>query len=247
MTRQRRFRMISCEVSQREVCAAVARSRNLVDVDFLTKGLHDVGQARMAERLQQAVNARPPAAYEAVLFWYGLCNNGLCGVRAPVPMVVPRAHDCITLLLGSRVRFAEYFDANPGTFFKSPGWIERDSDPNDNPASITARLRMSRGFIELAEKYGEENARYLLPAMADWFKHYRKLAFIDTGVGDVEEYRRRARDFAAEKSWEYEELKGDAGLLDRMLAGDWNADEFLVLEPGKTLRPTFRPDIMEGA
>jgi hypothetical protein len=243
----RHFRMIACEVSQREVCAAAARSRNVIDVDFLPKGLHDIGSARMAACLQEAIAARSGKDHEAILLWYGLCNNGLCGIRAPIPLAVPRAHDCITLLLGSRGRFAEYFEANPGTYFKSPGWIERDTDPNDNPASITARLKLSRDYRELAERYGEDNAEFLAPVIADWFKHYHKLAFINTGVGDVENYRSRARSFASEKKWEYEELEGDSGLLDRMLSGDWSAEDFLVVPPGQTIRPTYRPDIIESA
>ncbi len=240
----RRLRMIACEVSRREVCAAVARSRNIIDVDFLPKGLHDVGAERMRTQVQEAVDSRPQGDREAILFWYGLCSNGMCGVRAPVPMVAPRAHDCITLLLGSRRRFAGFFEANPGTYYKSPGWIERDTDPNENPASITARLKLSRDYRELAERYGEDNAEFLAPVISDWLKHYRKLAFINTGVGNVGDYRARAGAFAAERKWEFEELQGDPGLLERMLAGDWNAEEFLVVPPGHTIRPTFNEDII---
>jgi len=236
--------MIACEVSRREVCAAVARSRNIIDVDFLPKGLHDVGAERMRTQVQEAVDSRPQGDREAILFWYGLCSNGMCGVRAPVPMVAPRAHDCITLLLGSRRRFAGFFEANPGTYYKSPGWIERDTDPNENPASITARLKLSRDYRELAERYGEDNAEFLAPVISDWLKHYRKLAFINTGVGNVGDYRARAGAFAAERKWEFEELQGDPGLLERMLAGDWNAEEFLVVPPGHTIRPTFNEDII---
>jgi hypothetical protein len=242
----RRFRMIACEVSQREVCAAVVRSPNVIGVDFLPKGLHDVGAERMRTQVQAAVDS-PRGKCEAILLWYGLCNNGLCGVRAPVPIVAPRAHDCITLLLGSRERFKRYFDANPGTYYKSPGWIERDTDPNDNPASITARLKLSRDYRELAERYGADNAGFLAPVIADWFKHYTKLAFINTGVGDIENYRARAGQFAAERKWEFEELQGDPGMLDRMLSGDWAAEEFLIVPPGKTIRPSFGADIIESA
>jgi hypothetical protein len=243
----RRFRMIACEVSTREVCAAVARSRNVIDAVFLAKGLHDIGSERMSALLQEAIDARPAKAYDAVLLWYGLCNNGLCGLRATVPMVVPRAHDCITLMLGSRDRYDKYFNANPGTFFQSPGWIERDTDPNDNPASVTSRLKLSHEYRELAERYGEDNAEFLAPLIADWFRRYRKFAFIDTGVGDAESYRNRVRKLALDKGWEFEELKGSPGLLDRLLDGDWDADDFLVVPPGKTIRPSFGPEIIESA
>jgi hypothetical protein len=243
----RRLRMIACEISQREVCAAVARSRRVVDVDFLPKGLHDIGQAPMAARLQAAIGAIPPRSYDAILLWYGLCNNGVCGLHAPIPLVIPRAHDCITLLLGSRARYASYFEANPGTFFYSPGWIERDSHPNDNPASVTARLGLTRNERELQGRNDPDAAQFLLEKMADWLKHYRKLAFLNTGVGDIEGYRTSAREFAAERHWAFEELAGDSGLLDRMVNGEWDPADFLVVQPGQTIYPTYGPDIIRGA
>ena len=61
-----------------------------------------------------------------MLFGYGLCGMGLVGLTArPKPVVIPRAHDCITLFLGSRERYLEYFNAHPGVYFKTTGWIER--------------------------------------------------------------------------------------------------------------------------
>ncbi len=43
-----RLKLIACEIFYRELCAAVARSVNQVDVEFLPKGLHDIGQAGMS-------------------------------------------------------------------------------------------------------------------------------------------------------------------------------------------------------
>ena len=47
---QMRLKLVACEIMYRELCAAVARSVNLVDVEFLPKGLHDIGQAGMSSR-----------------------------------------------------------------------------------------------------------------------------------------------------------------------------------------------------
>ena len=41
-----RLKLIACEILHRELCAAVARSVNRVDIEFLPKGLHDAGQER---------------------------------------------------------------------------------------------------------------------------------------------------------------------------------------------------------
>ena len=55
-----------------------------------------------------------------------LCSNGLVGLTARnIPVVVPRAHDCITLFLGSKERYLDYFQSHTGVYFKTSGWIER--------------------------------------------------------------------------------------------------------------------------
>ena len=98
-----RLKLLACEIMYRELCAAAARSTNLVDVEFLPKGLHDIGHEGMCVRLAQTLAAIDETRYEAVLLGYGLCSNGLVGLAAQsVPLIVPRAHDCITLFLGSK-------------------------------------------------------------------------------------------------------------------------------------------------
>ena len=175
---------------------------------------------------------------------YGLCNNGVRGLHAPVPIVIPRAHDCITLLLGSRTRYDQHFQANPGTFYRSPGWIERDSDPDANPASVTSRLGITHDYAKLVEKYGEDNAKYLMETMGDWLKHYRRLSLIDTGVGPYEDYRRICREQVKAYNWTYDEIAGDAVLIRKLLNGEWDDEEFLVLAPGQTAVASNDPRVI---
>jgi len=52
-----RLKLISCEILYREICAAVARSPNQVDIEFLPKGLHDAGAEEMTRTVQRAVDA----------------------------------------------------------------------------------------------------------------------------------------------------------------------------------------------
>jgi len=236
----KRLLMIGCEIFFREAMAAIAESRCIVDIDFMPKSLHDIGETAMSARLQERIDSafasRARDAWpEAVVLLYGLCNNGVRGLHAPAPIVIPRAHDCIAVLLGSRARYDEHFQANPGTFYRSPGWIERDGDPDANPASVTRRLGIIHDYAALVAKYGKDNADYLMETMGDWLKNYRKLSLIDTGVGPVEEYRRICRDEAKEKSWSYEELAGDAVLIRKLLNGDWNDQDFLIVPPGQRI------------
>jgi len=98
------------------MCDACAHSPYQVDLEFLPQGLHDLGAKAMAEKIQGVVDRAPEGACEAILLGYGLCGNGLDGLTARhTRLVLPRAHDCIALLMGSRERYQTYFEGNPGT------------------------------------------------------------------------------------------------------------------------------------
>ena len=98
-----RLKLISCEILYREICAAVARSVHQVDVEFLPKGFHDIGGAGMCERLQAALDKVDESLYEAVMFGYALCGNGLAGLTArSIPVVGTIASRC-SLAAGSAI------------------------------------------------------------------------------------------------------------------------------------------------
>ncbi len=240
-----RLKLLSCEIFYREFCAAVARSPNLVDVEFLTKGLHDIGTEGMLERLQAAVDRVDPS-YDAVLMGYGLCNNGLVGLTArAVRLVVPRAHDCITLFLGSKERYLEYFEANPGVFYETTGWLERgESNGELSQLALGKKLGMGQSFEELVTRYGEDNARYLWDELGDLAKHYRQITFIETGIEPDPSFERRAREKARAKGWKFEKVQGDLGLVQRLVDGDWHDREFLIVPPGWKITADYNSGII---
>ena len=240
------LKLISCEIFYRELCAAVSRSPNTVDIEFLPKGLHDIGCASMLARLQEVVDRAEEGKYEAVLLGYGLCNNGIVGLTArATPIVIPRAHDCITLFLGSRQRYFDYFNSHPGVFFKTTGWIERgDSRGELRQLSIQRRIGLDSSFEELVEKYGEDNARYLWDEMCDLGRNYRQLTFIEMGVEPDDRFERQTREEAASRGWDFERVKGDPSMIQRFVDGCWDEREFLIVRPGARVAPTYEDDII---
>lgn len=241
--RRRRFKFIGCEIIYREACYLAATMRNLVDVEFLHKGLHDIETPDMVAKIQATIDAVDPAiGYEAVLLGYGRCNDGLVGVQAGnLPVVIPRAHDCITLLMGSRDRYREYFDSCPGTYYVSSGWSERNeatggdySQPAYGKQGVMANLGLTESHEQLVEKYGEDNARFIAESLGDWTKNYTKFLYLEMGICDERPYIEQTRKDAVERGWQFELRDGDIGLLRKLFAGDWD-DDFVVLQPGQKL------------
>jgi hypothetical protein len=242
-----RLKLVSCEVLHREMCAVIARSPNEVDVEFLPKGLHDLGCLSMRKRLQEAIDHADPERYEAVLLGYALCGNGTAGLTArTLPLVIPRAHDCIALLMGSRERYQNYFEQNQGVYFRSTGWLERGQDLEQETLRIV-RNKTGAGYTrdELVLRYGEENGQYLFDELNAYQTAYRQLTYIATGLEPDDRFERQARQEAARKGWEFERVEGNLDLFERLLAGDWNEENFLIVPPGWRVTATYGSGILD--
>jgi len=243
-----RLKLIACEILYREFCWAVSRSPNQVDIEFLPKGLHDMGQERMASHLTETLQRVDEAGYDAVLFGYGLCSNGLVGLTArSVPLVVPRAHDCITLFLGSKERYLDYFESHRGVYFKTSGWLERGQNLEQlGGQTIQERTGMGQTYEELAAKYGEDNAKFLYAQLSDMTRNYRQFTYIEMGLEPDGRFERTARQQAEEQGWEFEKVQGDLDLIRRLVDGPWDDADFLVVPPGSRLAVRFDDSIIKA-
>ena len=229
---------ICCEIIYREACLAAAESPLVVDLEFLRKGLHDIGDEKMRARLQEAVDAVDPDVYDATVLGYGLCNNGTAGLVATrTKLVLPRAHDCITFFMGSRERYREYFDAHPGTYFRTTGWSERGSDREDE--DLHDQLGTNRTWAEYVEKYGEDNAKYIMDALGGWKSAYSQMTYIDMGLPPDDVYAQHARAEADQNGWTFDRIEGDWSLLRGLFAGTWPDETFLTVETGGVVETSF--------
>ncbi len=242
-----KLKVIACDVLMREVYHACAESPHVAEAALLPYGLHDT-PSQLRERLQKEIDAADSSDCDAIVLAYALCSRGAVGLVArSKPLIIPRAHDCITLLLGSRKRYAEEFNSHPGTYYYSPGWIEHNKDGNIRQGYISEEEEKHKEarFAEYAEKYGEDNARYLLEMESQWQQHYSRAALIDVGIGNIELYRATTKRLAEERGWEFAELKGDRSLINKLIFGEWD-DDFLRVEPGMRIAETFDERIIRA-
>ncbi|HET7768496.1 MAG TPA: DUF1638 domain-containing protein [Chloroflexota bacterium] len=267
-----RLKVIACEVLARQVYQRAAISPHVLDVELLEKRLHEDAASLRAE-LQRRIDATPIPPYDAIVLVYGLCNRATEGLVArAAPLAIARAHDCITLYLGSRERYAAQFQDHPGTYYYSAEYLERGKDGrpvgvDTQPAAdegMAFGSRMPAKYEELVRKYGEDNARYLAEVYGSWHQHYDRAAFIRLPcarcpVSETEDacahatpFRERAVSMAARHGWEFAELPGSLGLLHQLLDGEWTPDsperdDVLVVPPGLAIQATFDERVVTAA
>lgn len=246
-----RYLCITCEVLARPVYWCAATSPHLLDVELLKRGLHNQPlnlRARLQDRIDEAENQ----GYSGIILVYGLCGQATAGLVArSIPLIIPRAHDCITLFLGSRARYQDQFENYPGTYWYSQDYIERD-DGSGTTLSMGSGsdTDLQSVYAEYVEKYGIENADYLMEVMGAWQQHYQRAAFIDLGIGNSSNVEKKAQDEAARRGWVFEKLAGNLNLIRDLLEGNWQDTEthptqtqennrFLIVPPGQKVIMTY--------
>lgn len=230
-----RLSIIACPSVQPELEMLAAQAGSKIALRFLEMGLHERSTQALRTALQAAINETKNA--DAVALGYGLCNRGVIGLQArDLPVIIPRVHDCIGLLLGSRKRYVTELEKEPGSFFQSPGWLKAARDVRQPEFTFNPNANLSRK--RLVQRYGKEAAAYLMQQFEAFSRRYRRLAFIATPVPVIDKWERQAIDIATKQEWDYVRLDGDISWLQRLISGTWNDSEFLTVLPGQRVVPS---------
>ena len=248
-----RLKCLGCEVLARAIYLCAAQSPHLVDVVLLERGLHNT-PTKLRTQLQDQIDDSAAQGYDAVVLAYGLCGQATAGlISRGIPLAIPRAHDCITLFLGSRQRYQDQFEASPGTYWYTQDYIERSSDQGSTLAlGLGSDTDLQSVYAEYVEKYGRENADYLMEVMGAWQRHYQRAVYIDLGVGDGAAVEAYAQEEATRRGWTFERMAGDLVLIRRLLYGDWGDDsgsssgsDFLIIQPGQSVKMAYDDRIID--
>jgi hypothetical protein len=237
---------LTCEVMARSVYYAAAQSPNVVDVRLNRRGLHD-NPPELRRVLQDEIDD-VGAPHDAIVLAYGLCGGSAAGIVAGnVPVVVPRAHDCITLFLGSRDEYQSQTLKNPGTYWYVQDYMERGTDDGAF-AGLGANTdeAITKTREEYVDKYGEDNAEYLMEVTGAWRDHYNRAVFIDMGIGDPEKTRAMAEAEARAREWTFDPLNGSYVITKRLIDGDWPDEDYLILQPGERLEMSHDEAIIKA-
>lgn len=243
-----RYKLIACKALYREFSLLTAHCGSFIDATYLRQGFHDTPKL-LKDALQREIdgidrgedvhsyNPRLGRDFDAILLGYGLCSNGVVGLSSKkYTLVVPKTDDCIALLLGSYKKYRDYFDSHCGTYWYTPSWIENAYTPSEEMEIAL--------LAEYTEKYGEENARYIIDNELT-LANYSRAAYIswdELPFPQYEEYTRRA---AEHHGWDFDKVQGKAALLEDFINGKWD-ERFLVVPPGKTIEADYEGGLIKA-
>lgn len=231
--------MLYCAVFEDEIALLAKGATHIKAWQCFDIGLHDRPKT-MRENLQAAVDQMDTRNdIEAIVLVYGLCGLGTAGLRAGRhKLVITRAHDCMTLFMGSKERYAQTQAVSPDTYFYTPGWNRARRVPGPE------RLATLRD--ELVKKYDAETVDFLVEAERElWAKHGHAI-YLELGTSSAEAEAEYARRCAEGLGWSFERISGDSALMRDLLWGNWDAARFQTVEPGKSLQHSVDASIFKS-
>jgi hypothetical protein len=209
------FLLIACKTIQEEIAAAGHVAGAAPATVFLESGLHIVPE-KLRRRLQDEIDRAGPDVSH-ILLGYGYCGNAVEGLSSrDKTIVLPKADDCITLLLGSTARREAV--NREAAYFLTRGWI-------DNHITIWDEYQLC------LQQYGEKKTRIIMQSMLG---HYRRLALLNTGLPEGGDWREITARMASVFSLETIAIDGTHAWLEKLLAGRWDED-FLLFPPGRQI------------
>jgi len=226
----KRIYVIACKILTPDLQQAAKKLGIDVDFEFLPFGLHNT-PAKLAVEVQNVINkVAGSGKYSRIVLGYGICGKGTNGIKAvDIPLVIPQAHDCITLFLGSNAAYKEQFEKCPGTYYFTKGWF--DENPN-----YETTLRIGLNIETPGKIYTEDELKVLEEFLSGWQKNYSRAVFVRSSLNaDDAKYRQFTQKIAQGYNWNYEEIFGNTELFEKMLVAEKSDDDILVIEPGQSI------------
>lgn len=208
--------VIACSMVRDELERAFEQTGCHYPVTWLDAGLHNYPD-RLRQEIQTALDQ--VEGCRRVLLAYGFCGNSIAGIRAgDFEVILPRADDCITVLLGSRERRTALSKCC-GAYFLTRAWLHGERN-----------IRVEYQYA--VDKYGEEQGREIFNMM---FGNYRQLVLLDDGCYPLEETVKEAEATAALLGLTCTSVPASNQRFQDLLTGPWPEKWFLQLSPGETL------------
>jgi hypothetical protein len=207
-------KIIACEVMKQELLSIDAKTET--EFEFVKMGLHNYPR-KLNTELQSILDRSNN--YSKIILGFGLCGGAVSDLKTgAVPVVLPRVHDCIPILMGSMSVYRNIAES-AGTFYLSGGWMQGER---------TIRAEYDR----VAEKFGKARADRVMKTM---LANYRRFLYLKTGEPLENIHITEAVNLSEVLGLSFETLEGKRDFIDKIVNGPWEDSHFITIPPGSRI------------
>ena len=233
------LKLICCDVFTRIACDMISKSPHIVDVEFIPMLAHvepENLKRIIQEKIENTTSNTNGRKYEAILLGFGLCGNSVIGLTSSIPMIIPRAHDCCTVFMGSKERFLAEFSNAFSSRWSTTGYFERTRGRNVeySYADQLENYKTTKEYMNYLEQYDEETAEYLWETLHPKIESKESVYIKIDGFEYSDSYDRYKADME-KLGVEVRTVTGDVSMVKALLDGDWDENRFLTVPPGKKI------------
>ncbi len=209
------IKIICCEVMKEELLSVKPEIET--ELEFISMGLH-LHPEKLKVELQNVINRSK--GYTKIILGFGLCGGAVRGLQASeCELIIPKVHDCIPLLLGSKEEMEFQKRRESGTFYLSCGWMLSEKN-------------IISDYQRITKKFGEKKASKVLSRM---FDSYKRILFIHTGSSGESKPLGSAREIGRLLGLRFDETKGSKDYIYKLVNGPWDEENFISIKPQETI------------
>ncbi len=223
LEKNEKWLILSCGMLADELQEACRICNCDIPIIWMKRALHNRPQY-LKDGIQKVIDEHQE--YDQILLTYGLCGNGILGIKSEhTGLVIPKFHDCIHQLLQN---------VDKGTGNGNELWKNNSS---------TGHIYLTRSWTldeesiyhqsqRILKQYGREQGNEILKQI---YGSYTDIDIIDTDCYDVNPILEYAQKAASLNQMKVNTVDGSTVILQRLLKGEWD-ENFIVLEPGEVLK-----------
>ncbi|MDO5408928.1 MAG: DUF1638 domain-containing protein [Lachnospiraceae bacterium] len=182
------------------------------EIIWLESGLHNFPK-KLHNRLQESIDQVTDC--DRLILLFGRCGNSSNQLKSgSFELIIPKADDCISLLFGSDQARNAYAGAN-AAYYLTEGWMRGERN-------VWVEYQYT------VEKYGEKDAKVIADMM---YGHYKQLALLDTGVGNIEELVEQTAVIEETLGLKRTVIPATLSYLKELIYGPWDRERYYILKP----------------
>jgi hypothetical protein len=195
-----RIGVVACDMMKLELDKLLSKIPGITEIIYLEAALHCRPKKMKETILENMVSIKERV--DVIFLGYGYCQS-LQGIEEEIdiPVVMPQMDDCLQIFMTPQ-KYGEEIRKEVGTWFMSPGWAE-----------VGVEMIIKENNLDRLVKYGKDP----LEMAKRLFTHYRRVLYIDTGVGNDEYYIGKANEFCDIFTLTLEKTTGSSAVLEEYL------------------------------